>query len=88
MRALDGMIEIDGFTFGVEAPEELQPKRFYTDLHPILGLMGCCILYEADLLCFDKGHQQNSYNQWLMFEILNLRHFGGKVIRHIFLFNI
>ena len=25
--ALDGMMELDGFSFGIEAPEGLQPKR-------------------------------------------------------------
>ena len=48
MRESDGMKELDGFSFGIKAPEELQPKKFESVLHPIPGLMGlgCCILNE------------------------------------------
>ena len=37
MRALDGMKELDGFSFGIKAPEGLQPKGFEIVLHPIPG---------------------------------------------------
>ena len=56
MRTSGGMKELDGYTFGVKAPEGLQPKGFESVLHTIPGLTGCCILYEADLDCFDEGH--------------------------------
>ena len=71
MRASDGMKQLDGFSFGVKAPKGLQQKGFKSALHPILGLMGCFILHEADLDCFDEGHPQNSHKRWLTDETIN-----------------
>ena len=59
------MKELEGFTFGIKAPEGLQPKGFKSILNPIPDLMGCSILHEADLDCFVEGHPQNSHKRWL-----------------------
>ena len=40
MKASDGMKELDGFSFGIKAPNGLQPKGFESILHPIVGFMG------------------------------------------------
>ena len=69
MKTSDDMKELDGFCFGIKAPEGLQPKRFEFVLHPIPGLMGCSILYHKDLDCFDEGH-------WLTDEIFNFYDFS------------
>ena len=57
MTASDGMKELDGFSFGIKAPEELQPKGFESICNPIPALMcmGCCILDEKHLDCFIEG---------------------------------
>ena len=60
MKALNGLKEWDGFSFGINAPEGLQTKQFENVLHPIPGLIGCCILHEEDLDRFDDGHPPNS----------------------------
>ena len=59
MTASDGMKELDGFNFSIKAPEELKLSGFESILHLIPVLTGCCILHEADLVFFDKGHPQN-----------------------------
>ena len=38
LMTANGMKELDGFSFGIKAPEELQPKGFESILHPIPGL--------------------------------------------------
>ena len=40
MTATDGMKELDGFSFGIEAPEGLQPKGFEIVWNPVQELMG------------------------------------------------
>ena len=71
MRSSDSMNELDGFSFYIKALEGLQPKRFESILNPSPGLIGCCILHEADLDCFDEGHPQNSPKRWLADKIHN-----------------
>ena len=61
--------ELDGFTFGMKSPKELQTKWFKIILNPIPGLMGCCILYEKEIVCFDKSHPSNSLKRLLTDEI-------------------
>ena len=50
ITASDGMKELDGFSFGIKAPEGPQPKGFESILNPIPVLvgMGCCMLNEKD----------------------------------------
>ena len=62
MTASDGMKELDGFSFGIKAPEELQPKGFESICNPIPALMcmGCCILDEKHLDCFVESHPPDS----------------------------
>ena len=71
MTASDGMKELDGFSFGIKAPNGLQPKGFESILHPIVGFMGWCILHENNLDYFDEGHPQNSPKIWLNDEVIN-----------------
>ena len=62
VTASDGMKELYGFSYGIKAPEGLQPNRFESVLNPLQGIMSmyCDILLEKDLVCFDEGHQPNS----------------------------
>ena len=64
---------MDGFIFSIKAFEGLQPKGFESILNPIPGLMGmgCCILNEKNLVCFDEGHPPNSPQRWLTDELIN-----------------
>ena len=71
MRASDVMKELDGFNSEIKPTEGLHLKGFESVLHPIPGLIGCCIFHEADLDCFDEDHPQNSSKRWLTDEILN-----------------
>ena len=71
MTALEGMKELDGFSFGIKAPDGLQLKGFESILHLIPGLMGCYLVIKKDLVCFDEGHPQNSSKRWLINEIIN-----------------
>ena len=62
MIASNVINELDGFSFGINAPKGLQPKGCKSILLPISGLkgMGCCMFNEKDLVCFDDSHPPNS----------------------------
>ena len=70
MKVSGGMKELDGFTFGIKKPKELQPTGVKSVLHLIPGLSGCFILCRADLDCFDEDHPQNSHKRLLMDETI------------------
>ena len=88
MTASDNIKDMDGFNFGIKAPEGLQPKGFGSNLHLIPGLMGFCILHEAGLDCFDEGHQQNSHERWLTDETINFYILWMYVFKCFFLFTL
>ena len=58
MTASAGTKELDGFSFGIKAPEDLQAKGFESIQNPVPALMsmGCCMLDEKHLDCFVEGH--------------------------------
>ena len=72
------MKELDGFDFGVKPTKELHPKRFESVLHPFPRLIGCCILHEAHLDCFDEGHPYSSPKRWLSGEYSTFTSYGHK----------
>ena len=88
MTASDGIKELDGFSFGIKAPEGLQPKGFENILHPIPELMGmgCCMLDEKHLDCFVKAHPPDSCKRWLTDEIIKFYIIWTLVFRRVFLF--
>ena len=63
MTASDGMKELDGFSFGIKTPEEVQLKGFESIQIPIPALMGmgCCMLDEKHFDCFNEGHPLHSH---------------------------
>ena len=73
MTVSDGMKKLDWSSFGTKTPEELQPKGFeiIQNTIPLLMGMGCCMLNEKHLDCFNEGHPPNSQKRWLVDEIIN-----------------
>ena len=63
MTVSDDMKELDGFCFGIKAPEDVQQIRFESiwKLIPALMGIGCCMLDEKHIDCFYEGHPPNSY---------------------------
>ena len=88
MKASDGMKELDGFSFDIKTPEGLQPKGFESVLNTIPGLMGCCILQQVDLDCYDEGHPQNAPERWRTDEIINFYILLIYIFRCFFLFTL
>ena len=76
MRASDGLKELDGSSFGTKVLKALQPKGVVTTQNPIPALMGCCMIDEKHLDCFNEGHQPNSHKRWLIDEIINFLYFA------------
>ena len=70
-KASVGMKELNGFSFGIEAPARLQSNGFESVLHPISRLKGYSIISEKDLHCVDEGHPLNFCKQLLTDEIIN-----------------
>ena len=81
MAASDGMKELDGSSFGTLTPEDLQPKKFESFWNPILALMGvgCCILDEKHLDCFNEGHPEIFCKRSLVDKIINFYEFWMSV---------
>ena len=73
MTSSDGMKELDGFNFGINAPKELQLKGFESIQNPISELMGmgCCMLEEKHLEFIYEGHYPDSCKRWLVDEVIN-----------------
>ena len=68
-------------SFGIKSPEGLQPKGIQSILHPVLELMGCCILHDNDLDFFVEGHPPNSLKDGLTDEIICFYTFWMQVFR-------
>ena len=67
------MKELDGSSFGTKTPEELQQKGFESIQNSIPALMGmgCHMLDEKHLDCFNKDHPPNSHKRLLVDELIN-----------------
>ena len=68
MIVSDGKKKFDGLSYGTKTSEELQPKGFESIQNLILALMGmgCNMLGEKHLDCFNEGHPPNSCKRWLV----------------------